>query len=55
VPGRHVHVSSDSREHRPRALQRDLLGPEAVEPACELIRGWVRSESVQITERESGA
>lgn len=27
-----------------------MLGPEAVERACELIRGWVRSESTQITE-----
>ena len=34
-------------------VRRELLGPEAVERACELIRGWVRSESVQITEGAS--
>ena len=31
-------------------VHRELLSPEAVERACELIRGWVRSESVQVTE-----
>ena len=31
-------------------VHRELLGPEAVERACELIRDWARSESVQITE-----
>jgi hypothetical protein len=31
-------------------VQRELLGPKAVERACELIRGWVRTESAQITE-----
>lgn len=32
------------------SVDRELLGPEAVERACVLIRGWARSESVQITE-----
>jgi hypothetical protein len=31
-------------------VRRELLGPEAVDRACELMRGWVCSESVQITE-----
>jgi site-specific DNA recombinase len=31
-------------------VQRELLAPDAVEHACELIRGWARNESIQIAE-----
>jgi hypothetical protein len=31
-------------------IQRDLLGPEAIERACELMRSWVRNESALIAE-----
>jgi hypothetical protein len=31
-------------------VQRELLAPEAVEHACELMRSWARNESIQIAE-----
>jgi DNA invertase Pin-like site-specific DNA recombinase len=36
-------------------IQRELLAPEAVNRACELIRGWVRAESIQIQQGVSPA
>jgi hypothetical protein len=29
-------------------IRRDLLAPEAIEHACQLIRGWVRAERTEV-------
>lgn len=50
MPGRHLHLSPDSESIVLEPIRRELLGPEAVERACELICGWARSESVRTTE-----